>query len=102
MSYDIWLEVDGEELFDWNYTSNMAGAWREAGVDFMTWPGRKCSNVVDELRNAIVVMIENFETYEQRFNAPNGWGEMRTLVPHLIKLWMEMLKSPDSEIQVSW
>jgi hypothetical protein len=101
MSYDIWLEVpydvayaeaiagpagdpyDGES---WNYTSNMAPAWRAAGADLADFDGQTAGSFIGCLAAAIDVMREQRDDYAKRYDASNGWGSMETLIPALEEL----------------
>ena len=74
------------DYVDWNYTSNMSPAWREAGADLAEFHGRTCGELADALGDAIRVMEQNLDDYMDRFDSPNGWGSMATLVPALRNL----------------
>lgn len=92
MSYDIratcpcGCENCKFDYVDWNYTSNMAPAWRAAGADLAEFHGDSCGELADALDQAIEDMEENLGHYAETFDSPNGWGSMATLVPALKNL----------------
>lgn len=106
MSYDIWLEIDtgGAEPApvgnDWNYTSNMSGAWRAAGADLAEFDGRLAGDCRPILFEAIKEMRANPEKY-RAMDAPNGWGTYDTLLPALDRLLIELSKHPKAIVRVS-
>lgn len=107
MSYDVDLVENwcghcqrGDEVFSWNYTSNMAPAWREAGADLAEFYGKRAADCVPILRAAIGAMVADPARYAA-FDAPNGWGSMRSLVPALRRLANAMGAHPDARVEVS-
>ena len=105
MSYDIWVEMDagGEEPMtagDWNYTSNMAPAWRAAGADLGEFHGLKARVCSPVLRLAIARMEEDTESYRE-YDAQNGWGSMDTLLPALRELADDLERYPEATVKVS-
>lgn len=72
MSYDLWLEtppgkrtcehcgstIEGEDVgdLDWNYTSNCAWMWREAGADLASFDGDPAGECAPLLKAAIGVL----------------------------------------------
>jgi len=103
VSYDIWLEVNvgGDEpmtldaaLPHWNYTSNMAPAWRTAGADLAKFHGKKAGDCLPALEAAIETMKANLADYSARFDASNGWGSMDTLLPALEELAAGFRRAP--------
>lgn len=106
MSYGIWLEIDtgGAEPAtvgrDWNYTSNMACAWREAGADLAKFDGEPAGECRPILFAAIQKMRANPEKY-RAMDAPNGWGTYDTLLPALDELLVELSKHPKATVRVS-
>lgn len=106
MSYDIWLVVDtgGDEPTEvgsnWNYTSNMAPAWCEAGADLAAFAGKPAGECVAVLDEAIKQMIAEPEKYKA-FNAKNGWGSYDTLLPALQRLFQNFRNHPKAIVRVS-
>lgn len=92
MSYDVTAKCPcgcvncDHRYVDWNYTSNMARAWREAGTDIEEFDGQTCGELADSLDAAIRIMEDNEEDYAEMFNSRNGWGSMATLIPALKNL----------------
>jgi hypothetical protein len=109
MSYNVDLKVnrcehckrsDDVEGWHWNYTSNMVPAWRSAGADLAAFDGKKARECAQVLRAAIDNMTARPGFFE-RFNAPNGWGSMHTLLPALRTLLRGMEENPDALVEVS-
>jgi hypothetical protein len=106
VSYDVTLSENwcehcgrGDQVFAWNYTSNMAGAWWEAGADLYGFHGKRAGRCAGVLRVAVGDMVSRPEHY-LRFNSPNGWGSMATLVPALRELLEAMEKHPNAVVSV--
>jgi len=107
MSYDVDLSENwcehcgrGEGVFSWNYTSNMSAAWREAGADIAEFHHKRAKDCAPLLGAAIADMEARPDHYAT-FNASNGWGSMRTLVPALQRLLAAMEEHPDAVLMVS-
>ena len=107
MSYDVYLSENwcehrqrGDEVLSWNYTSNMSAAWREAGADIAEFHHKRAKDCAPLLGAAIDDMLARPEHYAP-FNASNGWGSMRTLVPALRQLLGAMETNPDAVVEVS-
>jgi hypothetical protein len=108
MSYDVYLLEDpcptcghtkGYD-FNWNYTSNCSGMWREAGVDLASFDGRQVSACVVEL----AVAIQTLEREPERFiamNPANGWGSYESLVPALKQLLRAFEEHLTAKVEVS-
>lgn len=105
MSYDVTVSLDagGHEpiwVGDWNYTSNMACAWRAAGAQIHEWDGKRAGDCAAQLADAIAVMVRDPARF-RAFDAPNGWGSYETLVPSLRKLLRILRQAPDGVVSVS-
>jgi hypothetical protein len=117
MSYDISLEAtsveeechhcDGtgrvttsDELTWWNYTSNCAGMWRQAGADLAAFDGDPASECAPLLKAAIEVMENEPETF-RAMNPPNGWGDYDSLVERLKALLKDFEEHPEAIVRVS-
>ncbi|MFJ9387728.1 hypothetical protein ACIRON_02835 [Nocardioides sp. NPDC101246] len=79
MSYDIYLHIDtgAEEpmqIWDSNYTSNVARMWRHAGVDLRDLNGKPATECVEPIASAAAVMAANPATYIA-MNPENRWGD---------------------------
>lgn len=109
MSYDVTIGVDVDvggptplrayALAHWNYTSNMAPAWRAAGADLATFDRRPAGECADILAAAIATMEREPERFA-KFDAPNGWGSMATLLPRLRVLLAAMRAAPKATVWV--
>ena len=106
MSYDVWADCPCNcpncefRYVDWNYTSNMAPAWREAGLDLAEFDGKTCRELATAINNALGVMAANRDGYAERFDAPNGWGSMKTLMPALVNLHNECVACDEAIVRV--
>lgn len=107
MSYDIWLEIDtgGPEPAvvgsdSWNYTSNCAEMWREAGANLADFHGQPAVECIPTLRTAIQTMEADPARFEA-MNPENGWGSYATLVPRLRVLLEEFEAHPRAIVTVS-
>lgn len=105
MSYDVYVVCPHCERGGgaaWNYTSNLAPAWREAGADLAAFDGKPARECAPILSRAIEVMAANRVEYAARFNPPNGWGEIDSLIPRLRELLALMQDAaPDEIVRVS-
>lgn len=103
MSYDLYAPCHacGYDNLDWNFTSNMGPAWREAGVDLAEFHGKTCGELADALGPAIDLMEKDRDEYARLFDSPNGWGSMDHLIPALRQLLVGCLRDPDAIVQVS-
>lgn len=103
MSLDIWLmETMPTEVCDMNYTHNVTGMWREAGVYDALYmsDGKKAKDIIPELQKGIKHMQENPLEY-QSMNPDNGWGSYESALPWLIEFYEKCLEYPESVIGVS-
>lgn len=107
MSYDIWAKCPCGcpnckfEYVDWNYTSNMAPAWREAGVDLAEFHGKTCGELADALTVSIDLMEKDRDEYARLFDSPNGWGSIETLIPALKALQRQCSQRRGAHLEVS-
>lgn len=106
MSYTVSLSDNwcdhcqcGKPVVWWNYTSNMEPAWREAGADLAAFHRKRAKDCAPILHAAIDKMVADPARYAT-FDAPNGWGSMRTLVPALRALLSEMVEHPNAVVEV--
>jgi hypothetical protein len=117
MSYDISLEAtsveeechhcDGtgrvttsDELTWWNYTSNSAWMWREAGADLAEFEGKTAGECAPLLKSA----IDALEADPERFRAGNpatGWGDYDSLLDALKELLRDFEANPEAIVRVS-
>ena len=106
MSYSISLDIDtgGPEPAvvgrDWNYTTNCAPMWREAGADLAEYDGKLAGACVPSLSNAIDVMRLESARFKA-MNPENGWGSYDSLLPALDKLLSNFRAHPLATVRVS-
>ncbi len=106
MSYDIYLTIDtgGPEhalvTDGWNYTSNCAPMWRQAGADLATFHARKAGDCLPVLDAAIAAMRADPDTF-RKMDPPNGWGSYDSLLPQLEALAEDLRRHPNATVAVS-
>jgi len=107
MSLDVWLEVNGEEVFAANITHNLGkmaskvsdffykAMWRpeELGAKF-------ADDIILDLRSGVARLVTSPNYYKQ-FNPENGWGEYMNLVEFAIKYIEACQKYPYAALRVS-
>lgn len=104
MSYDISLSIgtgagNQHEVYDWNFTSNVAPMWRAAGADLAGFDGKTAGDCIAVLATAIGTM----EAEPDRFGAmdsPNSWGTYDDLLPALRELLEAMQAHPATTVRV--
>ena len=106
MSYDISLSIDTgignmSQVEDWNYTSNVAPMWREAGVDLRELNGKAATLCAPLLSIAILEMERNPDKY-QAMNPANGWGDSDGCLSLLTMIRDACLLHPMAVLEVSW
>lgn len=105
MSYDIYLQMDTggpkpRDLgYDWNYTSNCAPMWREAGADLAEFDGKLAGECEPILAAALVVLRAEPERF-RAMNSPNGWGTYDRLLPKLEQLRAIFADNPKATVKV--
>jgi len=106
MSYDIWLVIDTGDIEpvsigdSWNYTSNCAPMWREAGCDLALCSGRPASHVGIGIRHALERMSAEPAKYEA-MNPKNGHGDYVSLMEALDRLAHMCETNPRCSVLVS-
>lgn len=108
MSYDVSLmvntgttnEPNWHEVFWWNYTTNCARMWREAGAELAEMHGKPTSECAPVLAAAIEKMKADPDTYKA-MDPPNGWGSYDSLLPKLAELHNAMIQHPTTTVEVS-
>lgn len=105
MSYDVSLSIDTgagnqHEVYDWNFTSNVAPMLRAAGADLAGLDGKTAGYCAPILDAAIERMAADPETF-QAMDAPNGWGTYEQLLPALRELLEAMQAHPATTVWVS-
>lgn len=92
--------VAAEVDFWWNYTSNCAGMWRQAGADLAAFDGDPAGECAPLLRAAIEVMESEPATF-RAMNPPNGWGDYDDVLEELKRLLKGLEEYPDAIVRVS-
>ena len=96
MSY--WFGVGD---FHENMTSNVAPMWREAGCDLRDLKGKKGSEAVKPLCDAINRMMADPEKYKA-MNPANGWGDYEGCLNYLRGCHDACYANPDEIIHVGY
>lgn len=102
MSYDVYGVCDhcGASMFDWNYTSNCAQMWREAGCDIAEFHDKPASALASALGDALTAMEANPDKF-RAMNPSNGWGDFDRLFVQLRILRRKLLENPNTKVRVS-
>lgn len=90
MSLDVYLEVNGEEVYSSNITHNL-GEMASAVSEFFykaLWRPEELNatyaqDIILELRKGICTLA-CAPTHYKKFDAPNGWGTYEHFVPFVI------------------
>lgn len=95
------IEGGGEDVgdLDWNYTSNCAWMWREAGADLAAFDGDPAGECAPLLKAAIDVLDADPE-YFREGNPQNGWGDYDSLVDRLKVLLVAFEEHPEAIVRV--
>ena len=108
MSYDIYVrypkcEHCGRETDSWNvgnYTSNMSGAWNQAGARLRDWDNRPIAEVLPELEQAIKRIEADRGSYS-KFEPDNGWGSVDTMLKFMRQVRDAFCDNPKGVVGVS-
>ena len=105
MSLDVWLTVNGEDVFSANYTHNCSPMADAAGIYKHLWRPEeigitKAQELIEPLCDGIKAMSIDPAKFEA-LNPENGWGSYATFVPWVIRYWQACCRWPDAEVGVS-
>ena len=105
MSLDVWLKVNGDEVFAANYTHNCNTMADAAGIYKHLWrPDEigitKAQELIDPLYEGIKAMAIDPAKFEA-LNPENGWGSYKTFVPWVFEYWRACCRWPDADVSVS-
>lgn len=107
MSLDVYLELNGEEVYSANITHNlnkMANAvspyfyqvlWRPEDLNMV-----HAEDLIHELRKGVSKLACAPSHYKQ-FDSPNGWGLYENFVPFVINYIEACEKFPKATVKVS-
>lgn len=106
MSLDVWLEVDGEEVYSSNITHNLGKMASEVSEFFYKalWRPEELKaeyarDIILELRKGVSKLV-CAPTHYKQFNAPNGWGLYEHFVPFVINYIEACEKYPNAKVKV--
>ena len=105
MSLDVWLKVDGEEVFEWNITHNLRPMADAAGFGNAAWRPDcygmdKASQVGPYLEAGIIQLVKRKAEMEL-LNPQNGWGDYEGLLDFAVAYAVACNEYPDAEVGVS-
>ena len=103
MSYDINLvNCDEKEVYDDNYTYNVASMFRDAigGEGLYELYGKSAKDCLLLLKDSIVKMKSNPKHYED-MNPENGWGDYKGALKVLERLYNACVENLDSKVIIS-
>lgn len=106
MSLDVCLsrECCDAELYSANITHNLGEMARQAGLYDAMWRPEECgitkaSQLVEVLERGLKLLREKPEHF-RAFNAPNGWGKYKHLVPFVEGYLEACREHPDAKVSV--
>lgn len=94
--YDGWLKCD-----TLNYTSNMSYMWNEAGAPFREWDGKRVSEVLPLLREAIAKIEDDPSPWIPR-EPTNGWGSVKNALQFMRDVQVMFARYPNALVYVSY
>jgi len=103
MSYDINLVNNyEEEIYDHNYTYNVASMFRDAigGDGLYELYGKSAKDCLPLLKNSINKMKNDPKHYED-MNPENGWGDYNGALKVLERLYYACVENQDSKVIIS-
>ena len=105
MSLDIWLTLDGETVFEENYTHNLGKMADVAGIYGCIWRPEeqgfsKAGQLIPDLERGLTFMVRNSEKCKE-FNPENGWGSYDSFLPWVVYYLEACRKYPEALIEVS-
>lgn len=107
MSLDVYLELDGEEVYWANITHNL-GEMARAVNDFFyqaMWRPEELNavyaqDIIHDLRSGTSRLVTS-PVYYKQFDPPNGWGSYDNLVAFAINYIEACQKFPNAKVKVS-
>jgi hypothetical protein len=105
VSLDVYLTVNGDEVFSANYTHNCGTMADAAGIYKHLWrPDEigitKAQELIAPLCEGIRAMSIDPAKFEA-LNPENGWGSYATFVPWVFRYWQACCRWPDADVSVS-
>jgi len=98
-------EVATTLVYDTNITSNLTKMADEAGIYEALWRpeeinATKAHQIINLLKSGLLALKSHPEYFE-KFNASNGWGKYKHLVPFVEKYLNTCIEYPNAIITVS-
>lgn len=105
MSLDVYLSLDGREIYEANITHNLNTMAEEAGIYRHLWRPDEigittASELIEPLRAGLHSLVERPSYFEQ-FNSPNGWGLYVHFVPFVARYLEACVENPSALVRVS-
>lgn len=109
MSYDISFKAKLEGVNQWvyvgddwiNHTSNTAAMIKEVCGSYPSqWNGKRCSDMLPVLTDAIKELQLNSDKY-RCFEPDNKWGTVETTISFLDRICVNCAKYPSAILEVS-
>lgn len=104
MSLDFSLQVVQPVDVYWrNYTHNVTGMWRLAGVYDALYnsEGKKAKSIISSLRKGLDKMVSKKKTDFEKLNPPNNWGSYDGAVTFLSDVLHNCELNPNAIIRIS-
>lgn len=95
-------EMKMTDVFSVNYTHNVVPMWSKAGAYEALYKsqGKKASEIIPILSEAINNMIHNKQDYE-KLNPKNGWGDYDGALRILFEIRTACECNPEATIDIS-
>ena len=105
MSLDVYLEVDGKQVYWSNITHNLGRMAEAAGIYKHLWRPEeigvaKAYELIKPLREALCVMVKDPKHFKQ-FDDLGDWGTYRQFIPWLTEYLEACIDNPNADISVS-
>jgi len=105
MSLDVYLHVDGKEVYSSNITHNLNKMAAVAGIYQALWRPEELNielagDLIPLLREGLLKLIESPSTYKE-YDSSNGWGIYDHFVPFVCKYLSACYENPTAVVSIS-
>jgi hypothetical protein len=105
MSLDVYLDVDGSQVYWANITHNLGKMAEEAGIYKHLWRPEelevtKAKDLIEPLREGLCAMVKDPKHFRQ-FDSDNGWGTYGQFLPFVIEYLEACIDNPNAAVSVS-
>lgn len=105
MSFNISLEIDGEDVYSANITHNLGPMAKAAGIYHCLWRGPEygytLARHIEPVLSAGLCLLVGRPTQMKNLEPANGWGKWRDFLPWVAELAEACRAHPEAMIRVS-